>query len=127
MAADDSIDQPLGPAEEQRMTELLRRILERRVVIEQAKGMLMFVYGIDADEAFDVLRHQSQDHNVKLHDVAEQVIKDLRELARDKGPARRLAFDGLVVTAHQRIAHVAGRSLNGRSAAQRQSSRGITT
>jgi hypothetical protein len=125
--ADDSIDQPLGPAGEQRVTELLRRILERRVVIEQAKGMLMFVYAIDADEAFDILRQQSQDHNVKLHDVAEQVITDLRELAKDKGPARRLAFDGLVVTAHQRITHVADRPLNGPSSAQRQSSRGMTT
>ena len=48
--------------------------------------MLMFVYGLDADAAFDALRSQSQEHNVKLVLIAEQVVKDLVDLAKNKGP-----------------------------------------
>ena len=102
-------------SDEQRITEALRVITERRAVIEQAKGMLMLVYGVDADEAFHVLRKQSQDHNVKLNLVAEQVTKDLVELSRNKGPVRQLALGGLVDTASQRIKHSAARQLDGQS------------
>ena len=86
-----------------------------RPMIEQVKGMLMFVYGIDADEAFDILRGQSQNHNIKLRLIAEQILKDLLELAKTRGPARRLAFDGLIRAAHERITHVAERQLDGES------------
>jgi ANTAR domain len=55
--------------------------LQSHALIEQAKGMLMFVYGIDADTPFDVLRRQSQQHNVKLRLIAEQTLKDLVELS----------------------------------------------
>lgn len=80
-----------------------------RASIEQAKGMLMFVYGIDADEAFAVLREQSQQHNVKLRLIAQQVSKDLVELARTSSPLRRIEHDLLLRSAHQRISHAAAR------------------
>jgi predicted butyrate kinase (DUF1464 family) len=97
----------------QRITEAAQDIAERRAVIEQAKGMMMFVYGIDADEAFDMLRAQSQDQNVKLRLIAEQIVKDVIELSRTKGPQRQLAFGGLIASAGQRITNSAGRQLNG--------------
>ncbi|WP_372665495.1 ANTAR domain-containing protein [Amycolatopsis kentuckyensis] len=50
--------------------EHLRRAVESRDVIGQAKGILMQRRGITADEAFDVLRRASQDLNVKLADLA---------------------------------------------------------
>jgi predicted butyrate kinase (DUF1464 family) len=94
----------------------VHQYVERRAIIEQAKGVLMFVYGIDANEAFDVLRTQSQRHNIKLRLIAEQVVKDMVELAQDtKGPARRRAFDGVMSTARQRIRDVAARQLDGQS------------
>jgi len=80
-----------------------------RAVIEQAKGMLMFVYGIDADEAFSRLREQSQQHNVKLRLIARQVSADLVALARTSSPQRRMQHDLLLRTAHQRIADAASR------------------
>lgn len=92
-------------ADQQRITDALRAITERRAVIEQAKGMLMLVYGVDADEAYDVLRRLSQHGNVKLHVVAHQVMNYLVELARDKGPVRRLALGGLIESANRRITH----------------------
>jgi predicted butyrate kinase (DUF1464 family) len=99
----------LWQAQQQHITDALHVITERRAVIEQAKGMLMFVYGIDADAAFEVLRKQSQNHNVKLRLIAEQILKDVVELSQTKVPARRLAFDGLMLTAHRRVAHSAAR------------------
>jgi GAF domain-containing protein len=48
----------------------LRRAVDGRDVIGQAKGILMQRRGISADEAFDVLRRASQDLNVKLADLA---------------------------------------------------------
>jgi AmiR/NasT family two-component response regulator len=36
------------------------QILEHRAVIEQAKGVLMAVYNIDADAAFEMLKCSSQ-------------------------------------------------------------------
>jgi hypothetical protein len=77
--------------------------------------MLMFVYGIDADAAFDVLRKQSQQHNIKLRLIAEQISKDLVELFTKSRFAGRLAMDGLLLTAYPRIAHVASRHTDGQS------------
>ncbi|MCR6490236.1 GAF and ANTAR domain-containing protein [Amycolatopsis sp. OK19-0408] len=48
----------------------LRRAVDSRDVIGQAKGILMQRRGISADEAFDVLRQASQELNVKLADLA---------------------------------------------------------
>ncbi len=42
--------------------------------VDQARGMLMAVYGIDADAAFQVLRCHSQHANVKLRDVANALV-----------------------------------------------------
>jgi hypothetical protein len=116
MSATNHCDDDLSrQSEQQRITHAVKEIAERRALIEQTKGMLMFAYGIDADAAFEVLRKQSQDHNVKLRLIAEQILKDLIELSQTKGPARRVAFDGLMLTAHQRIAHSAARQMDGQS------------
>src|SRR5450759_1480730 len=48
----------------------LRQALLSRAPIEQAKGILMAVHHCTAEEAFDRLRTQSQDTNIKIRDVA---------------------------------------------------------
>ncbi|WP_140691056.1 ANTAR domain-containing protein [Mycolicibacterium hodleri] len=100
---------------EQQVWDDAREHFQHQALIEQTKGMLMFVYGIDADDAFEVLRRQSQAHNIKLRLVAEQILKDLVQLARTKEPDRRMEFDGLVLSAHQRISDVASRQRDGQS------------
>lgn len=55
----------------------IQRALETRAPIEQAKGMLMAIHGIDADEAFNMLRKKSQDTNTRLHDVAVDFVAQL--------------------------------------------------
>ena len=52
----------------------LRTAVLSRHLIGQAQGMLMQRYQMDADRSFKVLQRYSQDKNVKLRAVAEQVI-----------------------------------------------------
>ena len=65
------------------ITEAVDDICDRRAVIEQVKGVVMCVYGLDADAAFELLRWRSQDNNVKLRDLARQLMIDFRSLATD--------------------------------------------
>ncbi|TDV43094.1 GAF and ANTAR domain-containing protein [Actinophytocola oryzae] len=74
----------LAHTEAVRLAELretqLRRALESRDVIGQAKGILMNRRGIDADEAFDLLRRTSQDLNVRLAQLADTLASRHTEL-----------------------------------------------
>lgn len=56
------------------LTEHLREALESRDVIGQAKGILMARRGCTPDVAFESLRKVSQHRNIKLRDIAEQVV-----------------------------------------------------
>ena len=60
---------------------------QHRAVIEQAKGILMLVYRIDADTAFEVLRRHSQNTNTKLRDLAGRLVNRATELRFDTAPA----------------------------------------
>jgi PAS domain S-box-containing protein len=83
------------------ITAKVAEIAEHRAVIEQAKGMLMLVYGIDADAAFDLLKWRSQETNVKLRRLAEHIGEDFCAV-RDKVIGSRSSFDHILLTAHER-------------------------
>lgn len=85
---------------EEVVTAKLARISERRAAIEQAKGMLMLVYGITADTAFNLLKWRSQETNIKLRALAEQITEDFRTSSATT--ATQSTFDHLLLTAHQR-------------------------
>ncbi len=53
---------------------LLRKAVQLRAVIEQAKGVLVERHGITLDEAFARLRAMSQEHNVRLVEVAATMV-----------------------------------------------------
>ena len=53
----------------------LRIAMRSRAVIEQAKGILMERYAITEDRAFAVLTRASQQSNVKLREVADQLVR----------------------------------------------------
>ncbi|MEU4805031.1 GAF and ANTAR domain-containing protein [Actinosynnema sp. NPDC023587] len=55
----------------------LRHALASRAVIDQAKGVVMAVHRVSADEAFAMLVDRSQRENVKLRDLAERFLNDL--------------------------------------------------
>ncbi|WP_229904920.1 GAF and ANTAR domain-containing protein [Lentzea cavernae] len=52
----------------------LERALVTRAVIDQAKGVLMAVHKCSADEAFDMLVQRSQHENIKLRDIARNLL-----------------------------------------------------
>lgn len=54
----------------------LNLALDSRKRIGQAQGILMERYGLDETRAFEVLRRYSQNHNVKLRTVAEELVSD---------------------------------------------------
>ena len=58
-----------------RLTEQLKEAMSSRAVIEQAKGVLMATHGVDPDAAFEHLRRSSQHQNVKLRDIARQIVE----------------------------------------------------
>lgn len=84
-------------AHEDIISARLAEITEHRAVIEQAKGMLMLVYGLDDEAAFDLLRWRSQSSNVKLRRLAEKIVEDFRAV-RDDGITSRSAFDHALLT-----------------------------
>jgi sulfite oxidase len=57
----------------------LKARLESLPVIEQAKGILIAESGCSPDEAFDVLRRASQRTNVKVRDLAAQIVASTQE------------------------------------------------
>jgi GAF domain-containing protein len=57
------------------LAEQLQVALDTRIVIEQAKGLLM-AKGCSPEEAFDVLKSRSQSANRKLRDIAADVVAD---------------------------------------------------
>ncbi|MCW2514319.1 MAG: histidine kinase [Mycobacterium sp.] len=64
------------------VAESIQRALQTRAPIEQAKGMLMAIHGIDADRAFDLLRQESQDRNIRLAVVAAELVERLSQGAQ---------------------------------------------
>lgn len=63
--------------EDQRMRGALKDAegqLADRKLIERAKGLLMSARGCDEEQAYRLLRKMAMDRNLKLRDVAEQVI-----------------------------------------------------
>lgn len=73
--------------------EAMELMAQSRPVIEQAKGALMISYGLDADRAFQLLRSYSQRANVKLRDVARNVVEALVD--RDLPLGSRATWDAL--------------------------------
>jgi len=57
----------------------LNTALDARKVIGQAQGILMERYDLATEQSFEVLRRYSQDHNIKLREVAQQLV-DTRRL-----------------------------------------------
>jgi PAS domain S-box-containing protein len=85
------------------VTEAVAEISENRGGIEQAKGMLMLVYRISAEAAFDLLKWRSQATNVKLRAIGEQIVKDFLALSYSDVLPARSSYDQLLLTAHERI------------------------
>ena len=60
--------------ETQRVNEQLSQALTSRIVIEQAKGVVFALGGVDMTEAFSRLRAYARNHSLHLTDVAQAAI-----------------------------------------------------
>jgi hypothetical protein len=88
---------------EELVSAAVAEIAENRAAIEQAKGMIMLIYRVSADAAFEVLKWRSQETNIKLRILAEQLLADFAGLAYEETLPPRATFDHLLLTAHQRV------------------------
>lgn len=82
------------------LTARLAQIADSRAGIEQAKGMLMLVYGVNDAAAFKTLKWLSQETNIKLRLLAEQIAHDFRRAGLG---TKQSEFDQLLLTVHQRV------------------------
>jgi GAF domain-containing protein len=69
-----AILQHRAAVEAQVLNDQLNHALTSRVVIEQAKGMVAEREGLDMEHAFTALRNYARNHNLRLVDVANDVI-----------------------------------------------------
>lgn len=83
------------------ITEKVAEIADNRAAIEHVKGMLMLIYDVGDDVAFGLLKWLSQENNVKLRRLAEQLRTDLR-VAAQRATLDQSTFDRVLMTAHQR-------------------------
>lgn len=69
-------------------------------VIEQAKGIIMAQCGWDANQAFDAMRRVSQQENIKVRELAAQIVAHTLDSAQRQAgtpqSTRRLGGDGTV-------------------------------
>lgn len=86
---------------EEAISTKVAQIAERRGAIERTKGMLMLVYGVDEDAAFNLLKSVSQVRNMKLSVLAEQIAADFAALGKE-AITSRTQFDQRLLTAHLR-------------------------
>ena len=63
---------------ETQQSDSLRIAALNRTIIGQAQGILMERYKIDAEEAFNVMRRVSQDNNIKVIRVADELVRTRR-------------------------------------------------
>jgi GAF domain-containing protein len=65
--------------ESRELNAQLETALSSRIVIEQAKGMVAERQRIRVDEAFDRLRRHARNHNLRLADVARDIVDGVVE------------------------------------------------
>src|ERR1700741_2649468 len=93
------VSPPPEQVDEDLVTAKLAEISENRAGIEQTKGMLMLIYGINENAAFNLLKWLSQEANVKLRPLAEQIADDFRGAGLALNP--KPEFAPLRLPAHQ--------------------------
>ncbi|MEO5981597.1 MAG: PAS and ANTAR domain-containing protein [Pedococcus sp.] len=84
---------------ERETAEAVTRSAETRAVIEQAKGLLVAAFRIDATAAFELLSWYSQQTNTKVRALAAGLVEHFAHAPADGlSPARRVKvfFNGLV-------------------------------
>lgn len=99
----DTFDEARFETRQEMLDEALPDIFENRAAIEQAKGVLMAVYRVSADQAFRVLQWRSQETNVKVRALAKQLVAEVVSLPPPSASVQS-QFDHVLLTVHERVA-----------------------
>jgi hypothetical protein len=90
------MDDSKGEAYWRERAQQLQHALDSRIVVEQAKGVLSERVGLEMNGAFALLRYAARGAQVKIHDLAKQVVESeetpqpvVRALARHASVLRR--------------------------------------
>lgn len=68
------------------LTEQLQGALNSRIIVEQAKGAVAQARGLSVDEAFELIRTHSRNHNLRIVDIAQVIVTDRSSLSTLFGP-----------------------------------------
>jgi len=98
----DTFDETRHETRQEVLDEALPDLFENRAAIEQAKGVLMAVYRVSAEQAFRVLQWRSQETNTKLRSLARQLVSEVATLPPPSSDVQS-QFDHLLLTVHKRI------------------------
>jgi hypothetical protein len=93
---------PVIREHDKKLTQAVEEFSANRAVIERAKGMLMLLYGVDDEGAFEILRWRSQETNVKVRWLAERLVAEYGSIGSEELP-KRVAYDNLLMTIHERL------------------------
>jgi hypothetical protein len=104
----DTFDKTRHETRQEVLDEALPDLFESRAAIEQAKGVVMAVYRVSADQAFRVLQWRSQETNTKLRALAAQLVNEVASLAPASTTVQS-QFDHLLLTVHERLPAQPGR------------------
>jgi transcriptional regulator with GAF, ATPase, and Fis domain len=80
------------------------KAMQTRAAIEQCKGIIQFALNVSEEKAFDLLKWRSQDNNVPVRTLCEQLLRDTAgiewtdEAAKDR-------FGRMLMTVHTRAPH----------------------
>lgn len=83
MAAGEAITNARRWQESRQTVTQLEQALVSRTDIDQAKGVLRALHGYSADEAFAELVKHSQQRNIRLHDIARELLASLSASTTD--------------------------------------------
>jgi response regulator NasT len=67
----------------------LKVLMERRGLVERAKGILMERYELDERGAFDMLRREARASNLRMAEAADRILEGHRLLPRERSVPRR--------------------------------------
>lgn len=95
------ITDTLGEERQDALDAAIPGMVAARELIEQAKGAVMVIYGISAEQAFRVLIWRPQETNTKLRDLAAKLVAAVGEFGGTETPTRT-RFDHLLLTVHER-------------------------
>ncbi len=73
-------------ADQTQMSDDLHGALASRAVIDQATGIIMAQQRCSAAAAFDILRRASQNRNIKVRDLAAEIVNTVGGKPPEPGP-----------------------------------------